>query len=129
VHLNRPLSDIRRHTYSSGTTPTTGTSTAACAAISDYLKHRELLIERRPGLLDSGPLREVDQEILASLPASVPIETRHQVRLILVMTSDMAKHDAKLAPASGLACSRNWEFLYSANRKRKPRQRDGKIGN
>jgi hypothetical protein len=67
------------------------------AAINDYLKHRELLIERRPGLLDPGPLREVDQEILVSLPAAVPIETRHQVRLILVMTSDMAKHDAKLA--------------------------------
>jgi hypothetical protein len=67
------------------------------AAISDYLKHHELLIERRPGLLDPGPLREVDQEILVSLPAAVPIETRHQVRLILVMTSEMAEHDAELA--------------------------------
>ena len=78
-----------------------------------YLKtHQRLWVERRHGLIDPGPLREIDQEILVSLPASVSLDTRREVRTILLMAAEMAEHDGKLAAAirqgllAGLVSSR-----------------------
>jgi hypothetical protein len=70
------------------------------AAIENYVReHQELAVELRPGLINPGPIRESDSEILASLPASVSLEDKRQVLLILTVTEQIAENDPELADA------------------------------